>query len=324
MIKSILNMMEPEHYESMCERVIKMNTGIEDFVKQEMLNHKDAYDPVTGHRKTEYQSPNGNDYLVASIIASDESRVNCEFILPEKDDSESMILYVHGAAFQRRVNDINLKTADRLCTMTGQGVCVPDYRVGIEYTYDQMISDIVDSYRYLIKNNGYKPENITVLADSSGSITALQAIKELYKWSLPAPRNIILWSPQADDLDDEKIQMGKMTDIAMRPNDLFKVGQHIFRDEMGKGKSVEELFPIYGDYSNLKDSRILIQVGADEMLLEDAYQLHDLFSKICSCTFEVYEDMYHNFQTYFSICEMAKVCWQSTVKFIKEGEICNV
>ena len=325
MIKNIDNMMAPKSFENMRQRVLKMNTGIEDFVYEEMLDHKKSYDPVTGIRNTEYQSPNGNDYLVASINASDGGRVNCEFIFPEQDDSESIILYVHGAAFQRRVNDINLKTADRLCTMTGHGVCVPDYRVGIEYTYDEMINDIIDSYRYLIMNNGYKPENMTLIADSSGCVTALQAIREMEKQSLEAPRNIILWSPQADEkLDEEKIKKGKETDIAAQTNDLFNIGKGIYSDEMGKGKSREELFPIYGDYSNLRDSRILIQAGADEILIDDAYILYGKFSKICPCTLEVYEDMFHNFQTYFSICEMAKVSWESVVKFITEGDVGNV
>ncbi len=320
MTKTVPNMIESEQFEALRQRVLTMNTNIEDFVRNEMSNHRKSYDPVTGERLTTFVSLNNNGYQRVPLFSIDGALVNCEILTPPHV-SDSAILYVHGAAFQRRSNDINLKTADRLCSMTGHSVCVPDYRVGADYTYEQMVDDVIVGYRYLVWNLRYQPERITILADSSGCVTALQAVRELGREDLPAPGKIVLWSPQADEkFDASRIAEGKKRDIALRTNDLFSVGFNLYLKEMGKGKSPEKIYPLYGDYGALKNSKVLIQAGAEEMLIEDAYKLHDLFAQVCPSTLEVYEDMFHNFQTYYSICDMAKVCWKSVIEFITDAE----
>ena len=321
MLKVIPNTIPDDRFESMRERVLKMNTNIEDFVQNEMLHHKDFYNPVVGARLTGFAPSDDNVlYLREPLIASDGALLNCEFLVP-RGSASNAILYVHGAAFQRRSNDINLKTADRLCAMTKNTVCIPDYRVGADYTYDQMVSDVVASYKYLTLIVGFEPENITILADSSGCVTALQALRKIEEEYMLAPGKVVLWSPQADEkFDAERIAEGKKKDIALQTNELFVAGFDIYLSKMGAGKTPKELYPVYGNFDFLEHSKVLIQAGADELLIEDAYKLHDKFEKICPCTLEVYEKMFHNFQTYYSICETAKTCWQRVVSFITERE----
>lgn len=317
MVKIVANKMNAEAFEDLKQRVIRMSTGIDEFVYSEMLGHMQSYDSDTGMRKTEFQSVN-NLYSVFSVTAPDQVMVPCEMLTPPDAAMDSVIIYVHGAAFQRRVNDINLKMADRLCSMAGQAVCVPDYRVGISYTYDQMVGDVTACYRHLLEQCRVAPERVTFLCDSSGCITTLQVMRELNGTDLPAPGNIILWSPQADELfDDERIADSKLKDITLRTNDLFAKGFNTYT-KMCEGKSVQEVFPAYGDYTKLKNTRMLIQSGVEEIFEEDAYKLRDLFANVCSCTLELYEGMFHNFQTYFSVCEMAPVCWEHMLEFIRE------
>ena len=314
---TIANGIAVEAFEAMQQRVIRMSTGIDEFVYNEMLNHKKSYDPATGRRYTGFESSGDNEYSVISVITTDGVSVNLEFIKPASCNDDALVIYIHGAAFIRRSNDINLKTADRLCTMTNQSVCIPDYRVGKDYSYDQMIADVVATYRFLTTTGGYDPKKITFLADSSGCVTTMQSIREFSKFGLSAPGKIVLWSPQADEKTDEaRFTEEKNKDISFRPNNLFEVGASIYLNDMCKGKKLEAVFPVYGDYSNLKDTRIMIQAGAEEVFREDAEKLYEVFSESCPCALEMYEGMFHNFQTYFSICEMARVCWNRTVEFI--------
>lgn len=317
MVTIVENKMAADAFANLKQRVIQMSTGIDDFIYTEMLHHKDSYDTETGMRKTAFESANQNHYSVIPVVAADQSIVNCEMISPNGSLGESVIIYVHGAAFQRRLNDINLKTADRLCTMTGLPVCLPDYRVGIDYTYDQMISDVAACYRYILEQCGIAPERVTFLADSSGCITTLQMIREVCSVEVPAPGTIILWSPQADELfDDERVAQGKRRDITLQTNDLFSKGFGVYT-KMCTGKNVQEVYPAYGDYKMLKNTRILIQSGVEEIFEEDAGKLCDVFADACNCTLELYEGMFHNFQTYFSVCEMAPVCWKHMIDFIQ-------
>ena len=315
MITHIANTMTSEHFDLMCKQVLMMNADIEQFVYEEMLEHEKNYDPVTGERFTRFAPSIPLQYSRVPLTSPDGVVVYCEILSPTVP-SDHAILYVHGAAFQRRLNDINLKTTERLCARTGQPVYSPDYRVGIAYTFDQMVADIVTAYQYLLSDCGYRAENITILADSSGCTTALQAIQALSKHSLPAPGKVVLWSPVGERHPNDRNQLDQ--DIAFRTNHLSIVSFDTYCAHMGKGKSNEDLFPIYGNYHDLQNTSILIQVGANEFLREDSYKLHNIFSNICPCTLEVYDDMFHNFQTYYSFCDMAKLSWDRTVQFINE------
>lgn len=317
MITVVENKMAAEAFANLKQRVIQMSTGIDDFIYTEMLNHRDSYDPVTGMRRTSFESPNQNCHSVIPVVTADQSTVNCEMITPSGILGDSVIIYVHGAAFQRRLNDINLKTADRLCTMTGLPVCLPDYRVGIDYTYDQMINDVTACYRYILEQCGIAPERVTILADSSGCVTTMQMMRELDA-DVPAPGAIILWSPQADELFDvDRIAEGKHRDITLQTNDLFSKGMSVY-GKMCDGKDAQDVYPAYGEYKMLANTRILIQSGVEEIFKEDAYKLKDVFS---NCTLELYEGMFHNFQTYFSVCEMAPVCWEHMIDFIRAKQL---
>jgi len=320
MVTTIPNAIPPEQYEAMAARVLKMNTGIEDFIRNEMMDHKRNYDPVTGARYTAFDAPYGSFYQRVPLVAPDGALVNCELLM-SCNPTPGAVLYIHGAAFMRRTNDLNLKTADRLCWMTGNLVCVPDYRIGIPYTYSQMVMDVIVGYRYLLEEKGYKPEQITMMADSSGCVTALQAVREMGNLGISAPGKIILWSPPAKErCDREKVNQGKERDLAFSTNDLLYISNNTYFEGMCKGMNAEEVYPIYGEFSVLKNSLVYIQTGGAEMLTEDAYMLHDLLANICPCMLEVYDDMYHNFQTYFSICDMARVCWEKIVRFIANVE----
>lgn len=316
MVTTIPNTISPERFEEMAARVLKMNTGIEDFVYNEMIHHMDAYDPVTGIRISSFEPSPGYQCKNVELLSLDGIKFNCEMILPD-NGSRGAILYVHGAAFMRRVNDINLKTANRLCEMTNHLVAIPDYRVGKDYTYDQMVGDIIVSYQYLLRDLGCAPEDIAILADSSGCVSALQAIRELPSFDLPAPGKIILWSPQSDEnLTDDKIARAKSMDLSCRTNNLFLIGRPIYNVNMKGGKSRQDIYPLHGDFAHLRSSSVLIQSGGKEIFTEDAYELYSLFSKTCACSLEVYEEMFHNFQTYYSLCDMAKICWEKAAHFI--------
>ena len=316
MVITIPNTITSDQFEVMTERVTKMNTGVEDFIYKEMLDHKRNYDPITGARYTAFAAPYGSSYQRVPLVAPDGALVNCE-LLASTNPSPGAVLYVHGAAFMRRTNDLNLKTADRLCWMTGNLVCVPDYRIGATYTYSQMVMDVIAGYNYLVQVKKYHPSQITMMADSSGCVTALQSIREMENLGIVAPGKVILWSPPVHErVDREKVNQGKERDLAFRTNDLLFISNNTYMSEMCKGMDAKDVYPIYGDFCGLKDSKVLIQVGGTEMLTEDSYMLHELLADVCSCTLEVYENMFHNFQTYYSICETSKICWSKITNFI--------
>ncbi len=322
MIREIKNIMTTESYNAMSNTVVKMNENVETFIYNEMINHKADYDPQTGLRRTDYLSQSGEiQYGCVSLMGIKEYRIGLEYV--KKSDMLSMrenqrvVLYIHGAAFQRRTQDLNIKTAERICEMTGYPVYIPDYRIGIDYRIDEMIGDIIDSYRYLIQVRGYKAENMTLIADSSGCTSMMAALQKLDEYNLAGPKEVILMSPFTDaGLTNPSIQGNKNKDIAFLSNRLLENSVRVFTREGRRDTARAEVSPIAGDYQSLKDTKVLIQVGKDERLLDDSVKLYHKLKKICACTLEVYEDMFHNFETYYSMCDMAKVSWDNYINFM--------
>lgn len=321
-VKEIKNIMSVSNFMTMRDTVVRMNTNVEAFIYQEMINHLEDYDPYTGLRKTEYV-PKGSNirYGRVPLQGSKGHVVGLEYVRQKdmfrRKKEQKAVLYIHGAAFQRRSNDLNLKTAERLCELTGYPVYVPDYRIGIAYHVRETLRDIVDSYRYLVEVCKYKPENLTLIADSSGCSSMMASIQKLEENGLQAPGKVVLLSPVVDcRMNNESIKTNWDKDIAFISNNLFEDSIAVFTKEGRRDAERVEMSPISGDYHCLKDSSVLIQVGQNERLLDDSIKLYEKLKDVCSCTLEIYEDMFHNFETYYSMCEMAKVSWDNYIDFM--------
>lgn len=322
MVREIKNIMNVGKFDAMRDTVIKMNENVESFIYQEMLNHKADYDPTTGLRRTAYFPQNEEiQYGCIPMVGSKGYRIGLEYV-KKKDvldfgENQRTVLYIHGAAFQRRTKDLNIRTAERLCEFTGYPVFVPDYRIGIDYHIRETVRDILDSYRYLIQVCKYRAENLTLIADSSGCTSLMAALQKFGEYELESPREVILLSPFTDaSLTNRSVKINKHKDIAFVSNRLFEESIRVFTKEGKRDTSKAEVSPIGGDYGCLKNTRVLIQVGKDERLLDDSVNLYHKLSEICDCTLEIYEDMFHNFETYYSMCEMAKVSWDNYIHFM--------
>ncbi len=322
MIRQIKNIMATKNYESMCGTVLHMNENVETYIYEEMMNHKADYDSDTSLRKTDYSTQNKEiQYACISVKGSQGHPIGLEYVTQQnlytELEKQRVVLYIHGAAFQRRSQDLNIKTAERICEMTGYPVYIPDYRIGIDYSIEEMIGDIVDCYRYLIHTCGYQAENMTLIADSSGCTSMMAAIQKFDKNGLSGPKEVILMSPFTDaGLTNRSILRNKGKDIAFLSNQLLENSVRVFTRNGKRDVKRAELSPIAGEYECLKDTKVLIQVGENERLLDDSVTLYQKLERMCSCTLEVYEDMFHNFETYYSMCDMAKVSWENYLNFM--------
>lgn len=322
MVREIKNTMSVASFDAMRDTVVRMNENVETLIYKEMMNHKADYNPATGLRRTEYL-PKSSDLLYGciAVTGSEGHKIGLEYVtgkeMPYSNERQRAVLYIHGAAFQRRTQDLNLKTAERICDLTGYPVYVPDYRIGIDYDIRETIQDIVDSYRYLLQACHYRAENLTLIADSSGCASLMAALQKLEEHQLDAPGEVILMSPIADaGATSRSVNINKHKDIAFISNKLFEESIQVFTMDGKRDTGCAEVSPIFGDYSHLKNTRILIQVGKDERLLDDSVNLYYKLKQVCDCTLEIYEDMFHNFGTYYTMCGMAKVSWEHYIRFM--------
>lgn len=323
MIKEVRNIMSTDSFHRMRETVTKMNLNIEIPIYEEMLHHKADYHTDTGLRKTGF-APHSSllQYGCLPVSGSNGHTIGMEFLTkPEwllSPGSSPAVFYIHGAGFQRRLQDLNLRLSERICEAVGSAVYAPDYRIGLDYPLEETLSDIMDSYRYLLDTCGYRAEHVTALADSSGACSLLAAIQHFGEKQLPCPGRLILFSPFSDaSLSGRSIRSNQPKDLAFLTNHLLESSVRIFTRDGTLDVKNPALSTALGEYSCLKNTKVLIQVGTAERLLDDSLLLYRNLNSVCACTLELYEDMFHNFETYHSFCEMAKVSQEHYVRFLQ-------
>ena len=202
-----------------------------------------------------------------------------------------VLLYLHGGAFSFRLPNAHAIWAGRLSRELRARVLMPDYRLAPEHPYPAAIDDACKVYRWLL-GQGIEPQRIIVGGESAGGNLTLALLLRLAHAGLPQPAAAFAISPVTDaaltgDAYRTRAAADRILDAASMP---------YFRDQYVAIANVTDPFvsPIHGQYRSLPP--ILIQVGTQEILLDDAcraaQRIHESGGQV-SC--EIWEDMPHAF-----------------------------
>ena len=202
-----------------------------------------------------------------------------------------VLLYLHGGAFSFRLPNAHAIWACRLSLELRARVLMPDYRLAPEHPYPAAIDDASKVYRWLL-DQGIDPQKIIVGGESAGGNLTLALLLRLAHAGLPQPAAAFAISPVTDagltaDTYHTRASNDPILDAATMP---------YFRDQYVGIANVTDpmVSPIHGHYRGLPP--ILIQVGTNEILLDDAcraaQRIHESGGQV-SC--EVWEGMPHAF-----------------------------
>jgi acetyl esterase/lipase len=140
-----------------------------------------------------------------------------------------------------------------------------DYGLAPVKPHPGPVEDSVRAYRWLL-DQGFSPEHIAISGDSAGGGLTLATLLKLQADGLPQPAAAVPLSPWADmEGLGETMQTNADHDVLLSLDglkgmaDMFVAGGDA-RDPLAA--------PIYGDYRGV--CPLYIQVGADELLLDDA------------------------------------------------------
>lgn len=260
-------------------------------------------------RTTKFHPPKG--YVFSQII---ENGVNLE-ILKYHEENDRAVLMVHGGSFLYRMSDSFIKMVPYYAEAGGHATVVTvDYQVVPHVSYDEMIADVVRGYEWMLAK-GYKPENIIIAGDSSGGGTTLATILYLREHDYPMPAGVITLSA-CTNLGRTTISVGEKYDV-----DLFFGGSELLKKTLDIVLGDEDYRnPYYSPYfANYHDfPPMLIQVGMDEMLLDDSKDIAKKAYKAgVDVTLEIYEKMFHDFQNCKGILKEADLAWVSIEMFMK-------
>lgn len=207
-----------------------------------------------------------------------------------KDDKQAL-LYLHGGAYIIGSPDTHRGVTGHLAKASGATVYAPDYRLAPKHPYPAALDDALAVYTALLEQ-GYEPDKLAIAGDSAGGGLALALAMRLRDEGLPVPGSLTLFSPWTD-----------LTHVELYAPECEPVLQHRWIENAAslycgsEARTNPYISPVYGDLSGLPP--ILIQVGSEEILLNDSRRLAQKATlQGTEVQLEIYNSLWHVFQVH--------------------------
>jgi len=227
------------------------------------------------------------DTTVEPVTAGDPP---AEWIRPAGARGDAALLYLHGGGYVIGSPRSHRHLAEALARSAGIACLLPDYRLAPEHAFPAAVDDAVAAYRWLLEERKIAPGRIGVGGDSAGgglTVATLVAIREA---RLPSPGAGICISPWTDlTCSAASYQSKAAVDPMVNLADIMAMA----RDYLGATDPRTPLAsPLFADLRGLPP--LLIQVGSEEVLLDDASGLAERARAAgVEATLEVWEQMIH-------------------------------
>ncbi|MFJ6485394.1 alpha/beta hydrolase [Streptomyces sp. NPDC091682] len=178
------------------------------------------------------------------------------------------LLYLHGGGYVVGSPDTHTGLVGELAVRTGLRATSVDYRLAPEHAFPAAVDDGLAAYRDLLET-GTDPRELVLVGDSAGGGLAIATLLAAREAGLPQPAAVVVFSPWVDlTLSGESMRTKAdadpiFTEAAIRAfADLY----------IGDGDPSDPLAsPVFADLTGLPP--LLVQVGANEVLLDDAVRL---------------------------------------------------
>lgn len=222
------------------------------------------------------------------------------------------LLYLHGGGYVIGSPDTHTGLAGELAARTGLRATSVDYRLAPEHPFPAAVDDGLAAYRDLLAT-GADPREIVVAGDSAGgglSIATLLAAREA---GLPQPAAVVVFSPWVDlTLSGESMRTKEDADPIFSEADVRAYADLY----IGSGNRSHPLAsPVFADLAGLPP--MLVQVGADEVLLDDAVRLAARAGAAdVEATLEIGPGLPHVYQTEYGRLDEADAALDRAARFL--------
>lgn len=222
-----------------------------------------------------------------------------EWVLAPGARPDHRMLYIHGGSWMSGSPDGYRPLAARISRETGYAVFVLDYRLAPEHPFPAGLDDCVEAWGWLTEAGpeGSAPaRGMVVTGDSAGGNLALATSLKLKDSGDRLPDAVVVMSPAVDlGWRSPSLRTRADVDPVLRPDRLGLVSEAYVQ---GAARMDDPyVSPLYGDFSGV--SRVLVQVGDREVLLDDARRITERLSgQGVDVELQVYEHMPHVFQLF--------------------------
>jgi acetyl esterase/lipase len=217
---------------------------------------------------------------------------------PAASRPDRTVLYFHGGGYVSGSPPARyLPLAAAVALAANARVHVVDYRLAPENRFPSAFDDCLCAYDWLVSRSAVDPKTLAVLGDSAGGNLAVAVTAAVRKQGLALPACVAVISPLADlTLSGSSIEERKDLDpLVTREMLMSTISEYL----AGADPRDPRCSAIFADMGGLPP--MLIQVGENEILYDDAIRLRDAATSAdVSVTFESWRHGIHVWPVFIS------------------------
>jgi epsilon-lactone hydrolase len=197
-------------------------------------------------------------------------RLTFQRVTTEASRPERHVLYLHGGAYMAGSPAHYRHFSWRIADALHANIWMLDYRLAPEHPYPAAVDDASEAYAHLAET---APDysRLFVMGDSAGGGLALALLLRLRDEGRRLPTAAVALSPWTDlALTGASLELNADADPMLTTKPLPELAQLYLA---GLNPRSPYASPLYGDASSLPP--VLIQVGSDEILRDDAVRMAD-------------------------------------------------
>jgi epsilon-lactone hydrolase len=188
---------------------------------------------------------------------------------PEATEAAGTLLYFHGGSHMVGSPRTALGLTAGLVVRTGLSGISLDYRLAPEHPFPADVEDVVAAYRELL-DQGHAPGSIAFAGDSAGGGLTIAGALAARDAGLPLPAALVAFSPGVDATRaGESMKTKADADPLLDRATMDRMSRLYVVDQDRRNPLLSPA--VTGDLTGLPP--VLIQVGTNELLLDDARRL---------------------------------------------------
>ena len=229
---------------------------------------------------------------------------------------EAVVLYLHGGGYVIGSPRSHRHLAAAIAGAAGASALLLDYRRAPEHPFPAALEDALATYRWLIGSEGIAPQAIVVAGDSAGGGLAIATMLALRERGVALPAAGVCISPWVDlTCSLPSYAANAAIDPLVVPSVIAAMARAYLG---GADPRTPRASPLHADLRGLP--RLLIQVGSDELLLDDARQLAARAGEAgVEATLEVWDGMVHVWHWFLPMLDEAQAAIDRIGAFVKSA-----
>jgi monoterpene epsilon-lactone hydrolase len=217
------------------------------------------------YERAERVFPTPPDVVIEHVAAPDRL---AEWLRPPHARTDAAVLYLHGGGYVIGSPRSHRHLVAAIAGAAGTAALLVDYRLAPEHPFPAALEDALAAYQWLL-GRGLAAGRVVVAGDSAGGGLTVATLLAIRDRGLPRPAAGVCISPWVDLTCSGATYATK---AAVDPIVTRQSVTMMAQAYAGAGDPKAPLLsPLYADLRGLPP--LLVQVGSDEVLLDDALGL---------------------------------------------------